>query len=171
MAQDGVVRLTTFRNRNAWGQPGSLSLLKKEIAEPILVMNGDLLTNLNVGHLLDYHLDHKATATVCVRDYEYEVPFGVVNMDEHYISSIDEKPISRCFVNAGIYILNPECLEYVPQNTHYDMTHLLNAVLRSQKKIVAFPIREYWLDIGHPDDFMRANVDYLNAFESDKDLG
>ena len=85
-------------------------------------------------------------------------------MDEQYISSIDEKPISRFFVNAGIYVLDPECLDYVPRNEHYDMTNLLNTVLRSHKKIVAFPIREYWLDIGRPDDFTRANIEFGREF-------
>ncbi len=146
------------------GTAGALSLIEDKPTAPILVMNGDLLTSLDFDHLLAYHFENDAVATVCVREHDFEVPFGVVNMHNHYITSIEEKPVNRCFVNAGIYVLNPECIDHVPNDVFFDMTSLLNRVLGSNSKISAFPIREYWIDIGHPDDLRRANVDFGENF-------
>ena len=93
------------------GTAGALSLLKERPSEPFFVMNGDLLTNVNFEHILNYHTLNKATATMCVREYDYEVPYGVVKMNDNKITAIAEKPVQKFFVSAGIYMLSPEILD------------------------------------------------------------
>jgi len=148
------------------GTAGALGMLPERPTSALMVMNGDLLTKVNFECLLEYHLANEADATVGVREYEFEVPFGVVNMVDHQLTSIDEKPVNRFFVNAGIYVLNPDVLDRLPQDGYLDMTTLLNDLATTGRKVSAFPIREYWLDIGRPDDLTRANVEFLDAFAS-----
>ena len=123
-------------------------------------MNGDLLTNTNFEQLLDFHLVNRATATMCVREYEYQVPYGVIEVDEHKLTSIVEKPVQKHFVNAGIYVLEPKALTYIPKNQYYDMPELFNYLIQQQKEVAAFPIREYWMDIGQLEDYERAQLKY-----------
>ena len=99
---------------------------------------------------------------MCVRDYEFQVPFGVINGDGNKIISMVEKPIHQFSVNAGIYILNPEVIESVPINIKIDMPTILERYISENKNVMMFPICEYWLDIGHLDEFNRAQIDFKN---------
>ncbi len=146
------------------GTAGALSLLQKRPDKPFFVMNGDLLTNVNFEHLLEFHLSNKATATMCVREYDFQVPYGVVHVDNGKILSIEEKPIHRFFVSAGIYMLEPECIDLLPNNDYYDMPTLFEELISIEKKTVSFPLREYWLDIGRLEEYERANREYHNVF-------
>ena len=146
------------------GTAGALSLLPEKPAEALLVMNGDLLTKVNFKQLLDFHTGHHAQATMCVREYDFQVPYGVVKIDAHRITSIDEKPIQRFFVNAGIYVLEPEALDLVASSTYFDMPTLFEKLIELKKETAVFPIREYWLDIGHLADYNRANGEYRDIF-------
>jgi NDP-sugar pyrophosphorylase family protein len=101
---------------------------------------------------------------MCVREYDIEVPYGVVNMDNEGIISIAEKPIHSFFVNAGIYLLEPDCIDLIPDNKFYDMPTLFEELIATKGKIVSFPLQEYWLDIGRIVDYERANVEYTNIF-------
>ena len=101
---------------------------------------------------------------MCVREYDFQVPYGVVKIDEHRITRIDEKPVQRFFVNAGIYVLEPEALDFIPPNTYFDMPTLFEKLIELKKETVVFPIREYWLDIGHLADYNRANGEYRDIF-------
>jgi len=145
------------------GTAGALSLIKKP-EEAFFVMNGDLLTNVNFEYMLEYHKKNSSLATMAVRDYEYQIPFGVVESSQGRIVSIKEKPTFRYFVNAGIYILEPECIDYIP-NEYYDMPMLFEKLIEENKKAVSFPIREYWLDIGRIDEYEKANREYEEVFE------
>lgn len=147
------------------GTAGALGLIPDPPDTPLMVMNGDLLTSVNFESLLEYHQENGAEATIGVREYEFEVPYGVVNMDDHQVRGIDEKPVNKFFVNAGIYVLEPSVLALLPQGTYHDMTTLLTDLIAAERKVVAFPIREYWLDIGQPDDFVKANADFVNGLE------
>lgn len=142
------------------GTAGSLSLLKARPEQPLIVMNGDLITKVNFEQLLDFHAEHGAQATMGVREYDLQVPFGVVNLDGDRIMAIDEKPLHRFFVNAGIYVLEPEVLDLVPRDVEYDMTTLFQALSKQGLRTSAFPIREYWLDVGRLDDLERARVEF-----------
>lgn len=146
------------------GTAGALSLLRSAPNEPFFVMNGDLLTNVNFEQLLDYHLSQNAAATMCVREYDYQVPYGVVNVEDSRILSIEEKPIYKFFVSAGIYMLSPEILKLIPPNEFYDMPTLFEALIKEGKKTISFPIREYWLDIGRMEEYERANSEYHRVF-------
>lgn len=142
------------------GTAGALSLIENRPTEPFFVMNGDLLTQVNFDQLMQFHLEHDAVATMCVREYEYQVPYGVIETNGTDLTAIKEKPIQRSFVNAGIYVLSPEVFDYIPNETFYDMPTLFEKLMELGKKTTAFPIHEYWLDIGQVDDFQRANEQY-----------
>lgn len=146
------------------GTAGALSLLVEKPNEPFFVMNGDLLTNVNFEHLHQFHVSSGAMATMCVREYDFQVPYGVVNIKDGDIESIEEKPIHRFFVSAGIYMLSPEVLEHIPVGKFYDMPALFEKLIGLGHKAVSFPIREYWLDIGRLEEYERANIEYHKVF-------
>lgn len=158
------VQIDYLRENKKLGTAGALSLISEKSELPILVMNGDVLTKVNFQQLLEFHTEHKASATMCVREYDYQVPFGVVKLDQHRILSIEEKPVQRFFVNAGIYVLEREALEMIPHDTHLDMPSLFELLIMREMETAVFPIREYWLDIGRIDDFERANGEYSEVF-------
>ena len=146
------------------GTAGALSLLKSIPTEPFFVMNGDLLTSVNFEHLLTYHMESDASATMCVREYDFQVPYGVVNISNGTIVSIEEKPVQKFFVSAGIYMLSPRVIEYIPKNQFFDMPTLFEVLIKNSKKALSFPIREYWLDIGRIEEYERANNEYNQVF-------
>ena len=146
------------------GTAGALSLLKERPSEPFFVMNGDLLTNVNFEHIFNYHTLHKATATMCVIEYDYEVPYGVVKMNDNKITAIAEKPVQKFFVSAGIYMLSPEILDLIPQDEFYDMPTLFEKAIAQDKNVISFPIHEYWIDIGRLEEYQKANEEYAKIF-------
>ncbi|ATP39079.1 alcohol dehydrogenase [Solibacillus sp. R5-41] len=161
--QDGSafgVIITYIEENKRMGTAGALSLLPERPTKPIFVMNGDLLTQVHFEQLMEFHLEHKAVATMCVREYEYQIPYGVIETNGANLVSIKEKPVHKSFVNAGIYVLNPEAFDYIPQDEFYDMPTLFEKLMAQENVTAAFPIREYWLDIGRMDDFERANKEY-----------
>lgn len=141
------------------GTAGALTLLKKKPNKSFFVMNGDLLTNVNFEELLDFHESSNAKATMCVREYQFQVPYGVVEIDKDKITSIQEKPLHSFFVNAGIYMLEPEVIDLIPDNKIFDMTLLFDKLISQKNKTVSFPVQEYWLDIGNYSDFTKAQKD------------
>ncbi|RBQ30141.1 nucleotidyltransferase family protein [Aliarcobacter vitoriensis] len=147
------------------GTAGALSLLTQKPIEPFFVMNGDLLTNVNFEHLHNYHIATNSIGTMCVREYDFQVPYGVVNIKDSKIVSIEEKPIHKFFVSAGIYILSPKVLDYIPQNQFYDMPTLFETIIRLNENTLSFPLREYWLDIGRIEEYEKANKEYSEIFE------
>ncbi|WP_164668018.1 nucleotidyltransferase family protein [Virgibacillus doumboii] len=165
--QDGSflgVNISYIDENKRLGTAGALSLLNEQPDRPFFVMNGDLLTKINFEQLLDFHNENNSIATMCVREHEYQIPYGVIETDNHKLLSIEEKPVQSNFVNAGIYVLNPEVLEYVPKNCFYDMPDLFNQLMVNNKEVSAFPLREYWMDIGQIDDYEKANVEYSGVF-------
>ena len=161
---DSGVNIEYLEENKRLGTAGALSLLKDSPNEAFFVMNGDLLTNVNFSDLLDFHNFSGSTATMCVREYQYQIPYGVIQTDSENIISIEEKPINKFFVNAGIYLLNPDVLNQVPKDEFYDMPTLFEKLIEQQKKVLSFPIHEYWLDIGQHHDFTKANEEYDSVF-------
>lgn len=147
------------------GTAGALSLIEEQPKYPFIVMNGDLLTGLNFEHLLNYHVQAKSDATMCVRDYEFQVPFGVVKTRGAQITQIEEKPSHHFYVNAGIYVLQPSILDLVPKESFYDMPTLFHDLITKKKKVCSFPVKEYWIDIGQPAEFEQAQVEYQEIFD------
>ena len=146
------------------GTAGALSLLKERPKDDFFVMNGDLLTNVNFEYLHEYHKDSNALASICIRKYEMQVPYGVVNVRANKVTSIEEKPTQSFFVSAGIYMFSPIVLDFIPKGVFYDMPTLFSELLKHDFPIHPFPIREYWLDIGRMDEYRRANDEYEGVF-------
>ncbi|MBM7700751.1 nucleotidyltransferase family protein [Kurthia huakuii] len=142
------------------GTAGALSLLQHDVKDPIFIMNGDLLTQVDFSKLLEYHLETGSIGTMCVREYEYQIPFGVIQTDEHKLISIQEKPLKKEYVNAGIYMLSPKAIKYIPYHEFYDMPELFNKLISMDMNTSVFPIHEYWMDIGQLADYEQANKDY-----------
>ena len=139
------------------GTAGSLGLLPDNLPDlPIIVMNGDLLTKVNFVNLLDFHCAHDLEATMCVREYDFQVPYGVVEIEDYNIKKITEKPVHSFFVNAGIYVLNKKMIEKLDGKNYIDMTDFLEKDLKNYG-VKAFPIHEYWLDIGKIEEYEKAN--------------
>ena len=146
------------------GTGGALGLLPHdEIDQPIFMMNGDLLTSLNLHSFLEFHERQNGVATMCVREYEHQVPYGVITSEGTQIKSMVEKPIHRFFVNAGIYLLDPALVKSVAPGTRIDMPTLLEQEIDDGKAVNMFPIHEYWLDIGRMDDFQKAQDEFNSA--------
>jgi dTDP-glucose pyrophosphorylase/CBS domain-containing protein len=154
------VRIEYLEERQPLGTAGALSLLDQTMIDaPLLMMNGDLLTRLDFGELVDYHGEHGGLATMCVREYDFQIPYGVVHGDGDQVTDIIEKPVQKFFVNAGIYILEPELLGQCRPDEAIDMPDLLRQVVNDGRKVSMFPIHEYWLDIGRMEEYEQAQVE------------
>jgi dTDP-glucose pyrophosphorylase len=159
------VKISYVHETKRMGTAGALSLMRDQLSEPFFVMNADLLTNVNFVHLHDYHDTNHAMATMAVREYDFQVPYGVVNISDSQITSIVEKPTHRFYVSGGIYMLNPELLELIPSDQFFDMPSLFESMISKGKNALSFPIREYWLDIGRMSDYEKANSEYGEVFQ------
>jgi NDP-sugar pyrophosphorylase family protein len=146
------------------GTAGSLALLPDRPAAPLLVMNGDLLTRVDFARALEFHYERDVQATMCVRKFSQTVPYGVVEVDQHHLLRIVEKPVEEYLVNAGIYVLDPDVLSLIPGGEYMDMTDLFRRVLQAGHTTAAFPFDDYWLDIGRMPDFQQACQDYPTVF-------
>lgn len=144
------------------GTAGALRLMEPPTG-PLLVVNGDILTGVNYQDMLAYHHENGAIATVGVRKYDVEVPYGVIDCAGVDVSALREKPVQQFLVNAGMYLLDPAAVGYIPEGERFDMTDLIQRLLAEGRKVVAFPVVEYWLDIGKPADYERAQNDVLQA--------
>jgi len=138
------------------GTAGALSLLQPRPDSHLIVANGDVVTDIRYGDLLDFHLHYGASATMAVRTHEWQHPFGVVRTDGVDISGFEEKPITRSHINAGVYALSPFTLEKLEPNTPCDMPALFERLRASGMRTVAYPMHEPWLDVGRPDDLEKA---------------
>ncbi len=143
------------------GTAGALGLMEQP-RETTLVINGDILTQINFRTLLAYHREHLADITVAVRKYDLRLPYGMVECEGSAIRGLKEKPQLECFINAGIYLLEPSVYRFIPNGENFDMTDLIRKLLEHNRPVVAFPIREYWLDIGQHGDYEQAQLDIKN---------
>lgn len=144
------------------GTVGALGLLPGVTEHPLILMNGDILTRVNFAHLLEFHNDQGGEATMCVRKYDFQVPYGTVQLDGYRMLRIAEKPLYTFYVNAGIYVFSPHAVARVVRGQRKDVPALLDEVIADGGEIAAFPIHEYWLDIGQMDDFLRAQDDVVD---------
>jgi len=156
------VKLNYVTEDRPLGTAGALGLMEKPDS-PLLVINGDILTQMNFRAMLAYHQEHKADLTVAVRKYDLNVPYGVIESDGTFVQSLVEKPSFSFFINAGIYLLEPSVYCYIPNGQRFDMTDLIQRLLEEKLPVVSFPIVEYWLDIGRPEDYERAQEDIKNG--------
>ena len=160
------VEIRYLEEKSRLGTAGSLSLISDLPSYPIIVMNGDLVTKVNFENLIDFHSEQNSKATMCVRDYDFQVPFGVVKTEHTRIVSIEEKPKQRFLINAGIYVLEPDIFETISFGDHQDMPHVFDFLIKTGHDTTVFPICEYWLDIGQLEDYDRANSEFAKNFKS-----
>jgi dTDP-glucose pyrophosphorylase len=142
------------------GTAGALSLLPGVPDEPVLVVNGDVLSRVRLDDVLAFHARHRAAATMAVREYDVQIPYGVVRVADGAIAALEEKPMQRFLVNAGIYALAPESLAFVPPRTAFDMPALFDRLRGAGHRTVAYPLHEYWLDVGGAEEFERAQAEW-----------
>lgn len=157
-------RFEYLREHDRLGTAGALSLIPIIPDQPFVVTNGDILTRLNFGAMLDFHNLNGACGTMGVREYQYQVPYGVIHTEGGRLVDIQEKPTQHHFVNGGIYVFSPEVLEFVPRDTYLDMPGLFTELTRKGKSAAVFPIIDYWSDIGSPEDLRKAEQEYAEVF-------
>ncbi|MBU6235999.1 MAG: nucleotidyltransferase family protein, partial [Alphaproteobacteria bacterium] len=143
------------------GTAGALSLLAAPQTAPMIIMNGDVLTQMRFGPMVDYHDASGKMATMCIREFKFQVPFGVVRHTGNTVMDIVEKPEESFMVSAGINVLDPSALQYIPKNTKFDMPDLFKAMIADQKDVGAYAIREYWIDIGRREEYQKAQTDFV----------
>ncbi|MDY0147962.1 MAG: nucleotidyltransferase family protein [Halothiobacillus sp.] len=148
------------------GTAGCLGLLPRDaVQRPIIVVNGDIMTRVNYEALLQDHDRHTPAATVCTRQYDFQVPYGVIEHEDQRITNITEKPTQHFFVSAGIYVLAPQVVHSMAADTRVDMPDLLKSEITAGRSVRMFPVHEYWLDIGRMNDFELAQNDAASVLQ------
>jgi NDP-sugar pyrophosphorylase family protein len=152
------VKIKYSREDKPLGTAGGLGLIKKELNETVLMMNGDVLTSLNYSDLMDYHNRNGAIATIALNKRKVDIDFGVVELDnDNSIVGYNEKPKIKYLVSMGVYIFEPEVLEYIGPNEFLDFPDLVKKLISNGEIVRGYVYDGYWLDIGRPDDYERAN--------------
>lgn len=154
------VQIDYLREEAPLGTAGAIGLLNPRPDVPFVVSNGDVLTDIRYGELLDFHCLHGASATMAVRLHEWQHPFGVVRTNGVDIVGFDEKPIARSHINAGIYVLEPVALEVLRAGEHCDMPTLFSRLQERTARTIVYPMHEPWLDVGRADDLERAQANH-----------
>lgn len=157
-------KINYLRETNRLGTAGSLSLLPNELKGPMVVMNGDLLTLVDFRRLVSFHLTHKTGVTMCTRQFEMQVPYGVVNINDGIIMSMEEKPSHSFNVNAGVYVIDADYLKNIRVNEYLDMPHFVQSLMNKNINVHCFPMIEKWIDIGKLSD-----LDYARSVYKDQE--
>jgi len=153
------VKIEYLREESPLGTAGALSLLNPLPVSAFVVTNGDVITDIRYSELLDFHVQHRATATMAVRVHEWQNPYGVVQTHGIEIIGYEEKPVSRSHINTGVYVIEPSAIRHLVKSLPCDMPTLFELLQKEAEKVVAYPIHERWLDVGRPDDLLTANTD------------
>lgn len=153
------VRLNYLQEEHPLGTAGGLKSLK-HFSDTMLVINGDVLSGVPFQAMLEFHRTYKADLTVGVRKYDVQVPFGVVECQDVRVTGLEEKPSLGFFINAGMYLIEPSVCEFIPAGQRFDMTELIQRLIKLGKTVVSFPILEYWLDMGRHEDYIKAQQDF-----------
>lgn len=161
------VSIKYIEESNKLGTAGAMGLLPKSLHEPIVVLNGDVLTKANYAGLVDYHQQHNALISIGLSKQEITIPYGVVNLDKEKVLSIDEKPTQAYYVSAGIYCVSSEVFGILKGQEYLDMPDLIQEHVELNNAVVGFPLHEYWADIGIKSDYKQANVTFKEIFENE----
>lgn len=164
-AQWGV-SISYVEEKERLGTAGAISLITEKFHHPFIVINGDIVTTLNFFDLINYHIQKNSIATMCITKKTYTIEYGVIQFDnENLITSIQEKPSNNFYVNAGIYVLSPEAVKYIPKGKFFDMPSLFELLKNNNLKSYAYSINDYWVDIGLKDDYLKAinDIHYFNC--------
>ncbi|SHH20407.1 nucleotidyltransferase family protein [Tepidibacter thalassicus] len=166
--QDGQnfgVKIKYIYEPKRMGTAGAIKLAQQYLDKHFFVINGDILTKLNFEKLMNYHIENENCITIASRKYDINVPYGVLQLEDDKVVKLTEKPTINNFVSGGIYCLDPIVIDYIPDFEYYDITTLIEKIIRENKCIGSFPITEYWMDIGYIEDYNRANEDYFKIFK------
>ena len=155
-----AAEIAYLREPRQLGTCGGLCLIDTRPQEPFFVMNGDILAKVRYDEMLAFHAAHGGAATMAVREYTSQVPFGVARLDGNRVVDLVEKPTQSSLVNGGIYVLEPDCLDLIPKDTHHDMPSLLTTVIERGMGVYGYSIVDSWIDVGRPDDLDRAQAAY-----------
>ena len=159
------VNVTISREEKKLGTAGPLSLLKESLTEPFLVMNGDILSLIDLNDFYQFAIDKKTILSVVIKKEITPYSFGNIFFKGDYVTGIEEKPDIVRFIIAGIYVMRPSIFNFIPDNTFFGMDLLMNEILKNEKKISKYELKEYWLDIGRVDDYQKAQDFYQKHFE------
>ncbi|MBY7023865.1 CBS domain-containing protein [Clostridium botulinum] len=169
--QDGFaygVKIDYIKESKRMGTAGGIKLAERYVSDPFFVINGDVFTNLNVESMMNFHLENKFDITVGTRRHSFQIPYGVINTNENVITSIEEKPTINYLINAGIYCLNTEVIKFIPDDEYFEITDLINKCIKMGLKVGSYEIRDYWMDIGHLDEYNKVNEDVYDLLAYDK---
>lgn len=156
------VKITYWQEDKPWGTAGPVKLIEHLLdSQPFLTMNGDLLTNLNFDEMYKIHLDKSAELTVATTGYGYKVPYGVINMQDNIITSINEKPELKFLINAGIYIVSPSALDAIPKEAFFNMTDLIQTLIDQNRIVETYYIDGEWQDLGTMEVYEKVNAEYF----------
>lgn len=150
------VDIEYLEEKEKLGTAGALSMLPQDFKGPLLVLNGDVVSDINFQQFFEYHDDNKADMTMAASTFKFQIPFGVLSLDGERIRGVEEKPTKSYLCNAGIYMLSDKLVKKVPANTKFDMTELLNQAVSEQDVVKVFPLHECWLDVGRKEDLLKA---------------
>ena len=149
------VKISYVKEKLPLGTVGGIKLIKPLPKEPIIVCNGDVISDIKFEDLLNFHIKNKAFATMAIKSYEIENPYGVVNLRGEKILNLDEKPVIKSNINVGVYIFNPEAINYIRKNESLDMNNFFDRLVKLNKRVLAYPVYESWADIGRPSDLKK----------------
>jgi NDP-sugar pyrophosphorylase family protein len=162
--QDGEqlgLRITYSHENTPLGTAGPLSLIVPSPTETFLVLNGDVLTTLDLNDLIEIHNNSNAIATIASHERIERIDYGVLEVDNKgVIQGYTEKPVKKYLVSMGIYVFEPKVLSYIPTNQYYDFPDLVGELIRHDEKTVSYPFQGYWQDLGRPDDYEQAILDF-----------
>ena len=153
-------QISYLEEKEFLGTAGALSLLPNKPSNPFIVINGDIISPVSFGSLLEFHQQSHKSMTLCTREFNFQVPYGVLKLNGSQLVSIEEKPSQNIFINAGIYVINPELLKYIPEKNRFDMPELINIAIKEGNEIACYPVSDYWLDIGTPQDYIKADKEF-----------
>ena len=156
------ISIQYIHEKEPLGTAGALSLIDPQPQLPFIVTNGDIMTDVNYSNLLHFHESNQSEATMTIKKYELQNPYGVVNTKGLEIISFEEKPIQISYVNAGIYAINPASLKYLKLNEPCDMPDFFERLKLNKHLITAYPIHETWADVGRPIDLSNANKEVMD---------
>ncbi len=160
------IKLKISKEQKPLGTAGPLTLLKNELLEPFLVMNGDILTQLDFKAMYDFACSKSTWLTIAIKEYIMPFSFGNVFFDGDYVTGIQEKPDIKHNILAGIYVMKPEIFSIIPENQYYGMDMLIQKMLKMDHKISKYEVKEYWLDIGQISDYEKAQKIYKDYFDA-----
>lgn len=158
------VKLQISEEKTPLGTVGPVTLLRQNLKDPFLLMNGDIISNVNFKKLFDFALQNRSILTISIKKLITPFEFGNIVFDGDYVTGIQEKPNLEHFILAGIYVLKPEVFKFIPEDTYFGMDSLINNLLSSHVKVAKYELTEYWLDIGRIGDYERAQKEINDVF-------